>query len=97
MAQAATGSRMKPKPSKPHVGLVFWKLVVQRGFVRHEVRALVDAHYVVRHWTRRYGGSWAYNVEPLYLWELEARYAAFTSDAARKATDLWHAGLSGNR
>lgn len=53
----------------PTVGTVFWKRVGPIGWVKHEVRAIVDDRMVFRHWTHKWGGAWSYEVEVLYIWE----------------------------
>lgn len=53
----------------PTVGTVFWKRIGPIGWVKHEIRAIVDEQMVYRHWSKRWGGVWAYEVDELFIWE----------------------------
>lgn len=54
--------------AEPSVGVIFWKRITGRGWIKHEVRAIVDGQFVYRHWSHRWGGTWAYEVEAIYIW-----------------------------
>jgi hypothetical protein len=58
----------------PTVGLAFWRLIVPRdGWVKHEVRALDDDFVIFRHWAPKWGGTWAYDVEHISIWNMWQR------------------------
>lgn len=70
---------------KPTVGLVYWyprARVDGLHFYKHEVRAIVDDHFVWRFWalTKK---RWFYGVEPLWMFGHGAW--CFT----RRAADAW--------
>jgi len=68
----------------PVVGTAFWMLRHRASgpvMVRHEVRDLIDEHFV----HRRYSASqrrWIYEVEPLVVWRLSVGRTLFLDKAA---------------